>query len=172
MLFFPKMYQKNIHQLNYDKLYQLGIRTLLFDLDNTVGLLDEAEADEETKQLFQELSKKFHIAIVSNHGSRKRVEGFAEGLHCPAFFLAMKPSRRCLRKAQKLFHSKNSEICMIGDQLLTDILVANRFGCYSCLVDPLAKKDLKITSFSRILEGMILKRYERKNIMKKGEYYE
>jgi len=60
---------------------------------------------------------------------------------------------------------------MIGDQLLTDIFVANRFGAYSCLVDALDKKDLKITSINRFFERFILKKYQKKNLMKKGEYY-
>ena len=43
---------------------------------------------------------------------------------------------------------------------------------YTILVDPLGKKDLKITSLNRFIERKILKYYEKKQIMKKGEYYE
>ena len=31
----PDMYQKSIYSINYEKLYNCGIRCLLFDLDNT-----------------------------------------------------------------------------------------------------------------------------------------
>ncbi len=172
MLFFPKMYQKDIHHINYDKLYDRGIRTLLFDLDNTIGLLEQKEADEKTKKLFKKLSKKFHLAIISNHASRKRVEKFAMGLNCISFHLAMKPGVHALKKAQTSFGSAPQEVCMIGDQLVTDILAANRLGYDSCLVDPLATKDLKITTLNRMIEKRILKKYEKKNIMKIGEYYE
>ena len=114
---------------------------------------------------------KFRIVIISNHGSKKRVKTFADSLHCDFYHLAMKPSLRCLKKAQQKYSCKPQEICMIGDQLLTDIFVANRFGAYSCLVDALGKKDLKITSISRFFENKILKKYQKKNLMKKGEYY-
>ena len=43
-------------------------------------------------------------------------------------------------------------MCMIGDQLITDILGANKFGIYTVLVDPLGEKDLKITTFNRFIE--------------------
>ena len=46
------------------------------------------------------------------------------------------------------------------------------FGMFTILVDPLGKKDLKITSLNRFIENRILKKYEEKNIMKKGVYYE
>jgi len=171
MLFLPKMYQHSIHEIDYEKLYQLGIRCLLFDLDNTVGLLSQTEADKKTKALFKRLSKKFHLAIVSNHISKKRVSGYAKGLNCAFYHFAMKPSRRCLRKAMHQFSCEPKEICMIGDQLLTDILVANRFGAYSCLVDALHSKEFKITSLNRKIENQILKYYQKRNLMKKGEYY-
>ena len=48
---------------------------------------------------------------------------------------------------------------------------ANIFKAYPILVDPLAKKDLKISYFNRFLEKLVFKKYKRKNIMKKGEYY-
>lgn len=171
MLFFPKMYQKDVFHIDYEKLYKKGIRCLFFDLDNTLGRLDQSVADDALIALFQKLSKKFQIAIISNHTSKKRVGDFAKSLRCEFFHFALKPSRRCLRKAQKKFRCKKEEICMIGDQLITDILVANRFGIYSCLVDALAEKDLKITSLNRLIEKFILKRYHSKNRMKKGEYY-
>ena len=43
---------------------------------------------------------------------------------------------------------------------------------FTILVDPLGTKDLKITSLNRFVERKILKKYEQKEIMKKGVYYE
>ena len=63
-------------------------------------------------------------------------------------------------------------IAMIGDQLITDILAANRIECMSILVDPLADKDLKITYINRAIENQIIKSYNKKGIFARGEYYE
>ena len=70
------------------------------------------------------------------------------------------------------YHLKNSEIAMIGDQLVTDVLAGNRFGAYTIYVDPLGKKDLKITYFNRFIERRIINHYQRKGKFKRGEYYE
>ena len=60
---------------------------------------------------------------------------------------------------------------MIGDQLMTDVFGGNRFGCYTILVDPLGKKDLKITSLNRTLEKMVIKKLSKKGILERGKYY-
>ena len=39
MLFKPKSYYKSIYDINYDKLKEEGITCLIFDLDNTLGLI-------------------------------------------------------------------------------------------------------------------------------------
>ena len=61
---------------------------------------------------------------------------------------------------------------MIGDQIVTDVLSGNKFGVNTVLVYPLGFKDLKITSFNRLIEDMIVKRYSKKGIFERGKYYE
>ena len=61
------MYKKNIFEIPYDKLKKQKIKVLLFDLDNTIGKLNEGKASVEVEELFKKLSKKFKIAIVSNN---------------------------------------------------------------------------------------------------------
>ena len=63
-------------------------------------------------------------------------------------------------------------MAMIGDQIVTDVLSGNKFGVYTVLVDPLGLKDLKITSFNRLIEDMIVKKYSKKGIFERGKYYE
>ena len=46
--------------------------------------------------------------------------------------------------------------------------MGNRLNMHTILVDPLGKKDLKITFFNRWLEERIMKRIK----VKRGEYYE
>ena len=36
----------------------------------------------------------------------------------------------------------------------------------------IGKKDLKITSLNRFLEGLVLKRLSKKDILERGKYYE
>lgn len=63
-------------------------------------------------------------------------------------------------------------MCMIGDQIITDIIAGNRFHIYTILVDPMGKKDLKITGLNRKLEAFIIKKYEKRGLFERGHYYE
>ena len=165
------MYQKRIQDINYKKLKKLGIKCLAFDLDNTIALIDQHIITDEVKKLLLSLKKDFQIVIISNNVT-SRVKTYAEYLECDFVANALKPLSRGYRKIRKKYGFQKQEMCMIGDQLVTDIYGGNRYGMFTILVDPLGNKDLKITSLNRLIEGKILKKYAKNSIMKKGEYYE
>lgn len=171
MKFYPNMYQKSIHNINYKKLKKIGIKCLVFDLDNTIALIDQHMITDETKNLLINLKNDFQVVIISNNIT-KRVKTYANYLDCDFVANATKPLSKGYKKIKKKYNLKNKEMCMIGDQIVTDIYGGNRFGMFTILVDPLGKKDLKITSLNRFIENKILNNYEKKDIMKKGVYYE
>lgn len=171
MRFYPNMYQKNIQDINYKKLKKLGIKYLIFDLDNTIALIDQHVITDDTKRLLMKLKNDFQIIIISNNIT-KRVKSYADYLECDFVANAAKPLSKGYQKIKKKYGLKKEEMCMIGDQIVTDIYGGNHYGMFTILVDPLGEKDLKITSLNRFIEKKILKHYEKKQIMKKGEYYE
>lgn len=165
------MYQKSIHDISYSKLKKLGIKCLVFDLDNTIAFIDQSKITEDTKQLLLNIKKDFQIIIISNN-TKKRVKPYANTLQCDYISSASKPLSKGFRKIRKQYHLSPKQMCMIGDQIVTDIFGGNRYGMFTILVDPLGKKDLKITSLNRLIERIILNRYEKRNIMRRGDYYE
>ena len=62
-------------------------------------------------------------------------------------------------------------MCIIGDQIVTDVLAGKRFHIKTILVDPLGEKDLKITGLNRKIEAKIVKRYEKRGLFERGKYY-
>lgn len=170
MLCYPKMYQKKVENINYLKLKDIGIKCLVFDLDNTIALIDQDLISDGTKKLLTNLKKDFTIVIISNN-VESRVKKYADSLECDYVYKACKPFSKGLKKIAKKYNLKACEIAVIGDQLITDILGANLFKAYPILVDPMAKKDLKISYFNRFLERQVFKKYRKKGIMNKGEYY-
>ena len=168
---YPNMYQKSIYDINYKKLKKLGIKCLIFDLDNTIALIDQHKITDATKKLLLDLKKDFRIVIISNNVT-SRVRSYADYLECDFVANSMKPLSKGYRKIRKKYHLLKEEMCMIGDQIVTDIYGGNRYNIFTILVDPLGTKDLKITGLNRFIERKILKRYEKKQIMKKGVYYE
>ena len=101
-LFKPAMYKKNIFEINYKKLKEKGITCLVFDLDNTLGLIDHRRCPEETRKLIKKLQDDFLILISSNN-TRGRITPYLEELGVGGVSWSMKPSTRGLRKIKSNF---------------------------------------------------------------------
>lgn len=169
-IFRPKMYKKNIFEIDYNKLKQIGITCLVFDLDNTLGLIENKRCPRNTKKLIKELQKDF-LVLISSNNTKDRIEPYLKDLGVGGVAFSLKPLTRGLRKIKKNYNLKKKEMCMIGDQIVTDVLSGNKFKIYTVLVDPLGEKDLKITGLNRKIEAKIVARYEKKGLFERGKYY-
>lgn len=169
--FRPTIYVKDIFSINYKKLKKEGITCLIFDLDNTLALIEERECPKRTKDLIKKLQSDFLIFIISNN-VKSRIAPYKRELGVDAVSLAMKPLTIGLKRIKLRYHLKKKEMVMIGDQIVTDILSGNKFNIKTILVDPLGEKDLKITSLNRKIEERILKKYQKRGIFERGKYYE
>jgi len=169
--YIPTYYYQSVHSIPYSKLKGQGIRCLVFDLDNTLSIIERSICEKETIDLIQTLKKDFCIVIISNN-TKRRILPYQEQLKVDCIAWAMKPSFRALKKIQRKYSFRSSEMVMIGDQIMTDIKAGNRFGVMTILVDPLGKKDLKVTSVNRFFERMILKVFSKKHILERGKYDE
>lgn len=165
--FVPKNYKKNVFEVNYIKYKDKGIKYIIFDLDNTLGLINEKKCSNKVKDFINNLSNDFKIIIASNN-NKGRVSLFSEELNVNIIHNALKPTSRLYRILKDKYTKNMNEVLLIGDQLVTDIFVGNRFKIETILVDPLGNKDLKITGLNRFLEDKIMKKIK----FKRGEYYE
>lgn len=169
--FKPTIYQKSVYDIDYKKLKGKGIKCLVFDLDNTLGLLEHHVPPKKTSDLINKLKKDFIVVIISNN-SKKRIKPYIESLDIDAIYWALKPSIIGLSRVKKNYHLAKEEMAIIGDQLVTDILAGTRFKITTILVDPMGKKDLKITALNRKIEEHILKKYQKRHVLERGKYYE
>jgi len=169
-VFIPKMYKRSIFDIDYGKLKEMGITCLVFDLDNTLGLVEHKRCPRNAKRLLKNLQKDF-LVLISSNNVKRRIEPYLKDLGIGGVSFSLKPLTRGLRKLKRNYHLKKNEMCMIGDQIVTDVVSGNRFKIYTILVDPLGKKDLKITGINRKIEAKIINRYEKKGIFQRGKYY-
>ncbi len=169
--FIPDVYAKNIYDIDYIKLQKKGIKCLLFDLDNTLIPVKTEEPTKKVKELFDELERDFKVIIISNSG-RKRLIPFKEGLNVDVAASSKKPFKTKYLKILEIYKYKEHEIAAIGDQLLTDVLGANRSGITSILVNPIGDYEKFCTKINRFFEKFVYSYLKRKNILKKGEYYD
>lgn len=170
--FIPDMYQKSIYHIDYDKLKEDGIKCLLIDLDNTCVPYKDKEPNKKLIDLFEVLKDmEFKVIIFSNAG-KKRLYPFKNTLNVDCSANSRKPFKRKLVKILKMFKYDLSEVVIIGDQLYTDILCGNKVGIKTILVNPMSKDDFFLTKISRFLEKKQFKKMAKKDILKKGKYYE
>jgi HAD superfamily phosphatase (TIGR01668 family) len=171
MLFKPSKYYKDIYSINYNKLKEEGIKCLIFDLDNTLGLISEKECPRKTKLLIKKLKEDFLVLVCSNN-NRTRLKPYLEDLGIGGVSWSMKPLTRGLRKIKRNYHLKKKEMAIIGDQIVTDIYAGNKYRIKTILVDPLGEKDMKVTFFNRKIENYIVNKYSKRGAFTRGEYYE
>ena len=170
-MFIPDIYQKSIYTIDYKKLKKNGIKCLLFDLDNTIAPYKVIEPDQKVKELFASLEKDFKVIIISN-SNKNRLRPFKEKLNVDVAFSSKKPFKTKYKKILELYNFKIDEVACIGDQLLTDILGANRMGFTSILVNRIAKYETIFTRFNHFFEKFILKSLAKKRILVSGEYFD
>ncbi|MDD2409407.1 MAG: YqeG family HAD IIIA-type phosphatase [Bacilli bacterium] len=171
-IFVPDIYQKNIFDINFKKLKKNGIKCIIFDLDNTLAPVNVKSPSKKVKDLMEDLKElKLKLIIMSN-STKKRVEPFKDILCIDSSYLSFKPLKKRYKKIMKIYGFKDMEIACVGDQLLTDIWGANRMGFTSILINPIGILDFAPTKINRFIEETIYNYLEKKDLLKKGEYYE
>lgn len=169
-LVLPSNYLPSIYHIDYNKLKKNNIDTLLFDIDNTVAKVDDLKVPKETIKLFNNLKQNFKILLISNN-HKERVKPVAEYLDVKALWDADKPEKKAYDKALKMLNSSKENAVAIGDQILSDIVGANKYKIKSILVDQLAKENNIQTGLAQKLQKYMIKKLSKQNLFKKGKYY-
>lgn len=170
--FYPDMYQKSIYSINYKKLKEDGIKCLLFDLDNTCAPLDEKQPSKKLINLFEELKEMDFKVIIFSNSSKKRIYPFKQQLTVDCSARSTKPLKYKLLKIIKKFNYDLSEVAIIGDHIMADVLCGNRVGIMTILVNPLSRNDKLTSKIVRNIEEIIINKMHKKGFFTIGKYYE
>ena len=159
MKIYPKLYCEKITDLKLDYLKQNNIKALILDVDNT--LLDfDLKVVDGLKSWYENLKNNdIKCIILSNSNKIEKIKMVADLLKVPYIKFATKPLKRGFKLAQKELQLPNENIAVVGDQIFTDVIGANRSNMYSILVKPLAEKDLLLTKIKRPIENLVIKKY-------------
>ena len=158
--FFPDEYLDSIESIDFQKLYEQGLRGVLFDIDNTL-VPHGAPADERAIALFAHLKELgFGYCLLSNN-QIERVSSFADAIDAQFIENAHKPSVRNYKKAMELLGTDTGNTIFIGDQLFTDVYGAKRSGIRNILVKPIHPKEEIQIVLKRYLEKIVLHFYKK-----------
>jgi len=133
----PKFSFHDITDISPSFLEELGIKFLMLDLDNTIAAYSENHPSTAISFWADEIkSHGIELFIVSNSLRKDRVGVFKEELNINVIMNAHKPSPTGIIKAMALAGYSPDTSALIGDQIFTDTLAANRAGVVSIIVKP------------------------------------
>jgi HAD superfamily phosphatase (TIGR01668 family) len=131
-----------ITALRPEDLQARGIRGLILDVDDTIVDRWSREIPQEIQSWLERMRRDYVIWLVSNNTSRRRISAIAAQVNLPYIHRAGKPSRRALRQVLATTQLLPSQVAMIGDRLLTDVVAGNRLGLFTIWVQPVRPKPL------------------------------
>lgn len=166
-MFFPDTYVASTYVIDFEKLYEDGVRGLIFDIDNTLVPHGEP-ADQRAVALFAKLKEiGFECCLISNN-QEPRVKMFNEKIQVNYVYNAHKPAVKNYFKAMGIMGTDQSNTVFIGDQLFTDVWGAKRSGIRNILVKPIYPKEEIQIVLKRYLEKIVLYFYKKSLCQKKG----
>ena len=146
----PTIALRSVCDITPELLKSMGIRGLMLDIDNTLTTHDNPTPAAGVQQWIADMKKNgIRMRLVSNNHP-PRVEPFSRVLGIRCVCDANKPLRSGFAQAAAEMRLSKHEVCAVGDQLYTDILGANLFGCRSIYVAPMAKESWKKQTFIRV----------------------
>lgn len=159
--FYPTYLADSAYDIDYAKLYERGFRALLFDIDNTL-VPHGADATPRAEDLLRKLRGMGFKVLLLSDNSRARVRQFNHSIQVPYIYDARKPSPRAYKKAVQMLGMKPAEAVVVGDQLFTDILGANRAGLHSVFVKYIGYGQPGWKGWRRIAENIVLFFFKRR----------
>lgn len=163
MIIYPNFYFNKITEIKIEFLKENNIKALILDVDNT--LLDfDLKYVEGLEEWYKDIkNSNIKCMIVSNSNKTDKVKMVANLLEIPYIKFATKPLKRGFKKAIKILDFPSENIAVVGDQIFTDVIGANRMKMISILVEPLDEKDIWMTKIKRPIENFVIKKYLEKN---------
>lgn len=170
--FVPDKYYKSIFDVNYKALKKTGIKCLIFGLNNTLVPEGVNMPDKKIKDFMEDLKDMGFEVIIASNQSKKHVVPFKEGLCVDSAYLSFKPLKFKYKKIMKLFNYNACDVACIGSNFLFDIFGANRMDFTSILVNPVSIDEYMVTKLNRKIENVIVDKLTKKDLFKRGCYYE
>lgn len=138
----PELMVDRLTDLTPELLHRYGIRLLMMDFDNTiVPYTTDVPAKSMADWLCNMLESDVLICVVSN-SRNSRVPAFCEKYDLACITHAKKPGTCGVRQCLEQFQIPEEEAALVGDQIYTDTLAANRAGVMPILVQAIDNHNI------------------------------
>lgn len=161
MILYPNKYFDRITDISIDFLNENNIKALILDVDNTLIDIDKKMIEGLEKWVDKMKENNIKLYVLSNSNKLKKVQQVSNKLKLEYSHFGTKPLKRGFKKALRILNEKPENVAVIGDQIFTDVLGANRCKMFSILVKPIDEKDIWITVLKRPIENKIIEKYKK-----------
>ncbi len=160
--FAPDTCVRKVQEVAPQWLVRRGIKGILLDLDNTLLAWTSEVIPADISAWLQSVKAAgVKACIVSNTYRRTRLASLSAPLGIPYVAQAGKPRKKGFLEAVRLLGLSPSEVAVLGDQLLTDVLGGNRVGMFTILVTPLPGREFIGTYINRFWEALLVRLLRR-----------
>lgn len=159
---YPDHMVDSVYDIDFDALYNRGMRGVIFDIDNTLTK-HGAPPTEKNIEFFARLKSMGMKVLFLSNNKEPRVKMFRDGVDYGEYiFKGGKPGVAGYVRAMEKMGTSLQTTFFVGDQLFTDVWGANKTGIESFLVKPIDKHEEIQIVLKRILEKPILACYKHK----------
>ena len=165
----PSAYLTSINEINLDALKDQGIKLMICDLDNTLVPHFTKFPTKTAINFIEEVKKRDIKFVLVSNNTAKRVSFFSEKLGLENYIAsAKKPFPGAIKKTIKEMGVKPQETIVIGDMIITDVLVANFIHTESILVQPLIDPEKTLAKLFSWIEKTVFKKLSKENLIVKS----
>ena len=137
----PNRAVHDIYELTPDFLRSRNITLLLMDLDNTLAPYSTDEATPALKAWIASMKAAGIEPFLFSNNKGDRPSIFARQRNVDYVKLAHKPKQAVLRQVLTQKSTPIERVCIIGDQIYTDVLCGSIAGAYTVVVRPISLKN-------------------------------
>jgi len=141
-LYYPDIILRSVNDITPEWMTSHSLKGLFVDLDNTLAGYRANEPNEEVGSWIKSIRDAGYSIIVLSNAGAKRVAAFCDPLNLPYVAKAHKPKPDALLRVCEENGLQPEQTAMVGDQIFTDVLSANRAGVKSVIVEPLTRNVL------------------------------
>lgn len=155
--FYPHAIAQRVYQITPQLLKSWGVQGLILDIDNTLTTHDNPVPDAGVAAWLEQNRREGIKMIVLSNNKPYRVKPFAEILGLDFIADGAKPLKKGYRQCARELGISCENLCIVGDQIFTDIWGGRRCGCKTVLVQPIKQETMLFFRLKRRLEGLVMR---------------
>lgn len=156
-MLYPDAMADRVYRITPQLLQSWGVKGLILDIDNTLTTHDNPVPDAGVAAWLEQNRRAGIRMIVLSNNRPERVKPFAEILGLEFIANGAKPLKKGYLRCSEAMQIPCRELCMVGDQIFTDILGGNHAGCKTVLVQPIQKEKMAFFRLKRSLERLVMR---------------